>query len=201
MFRYLITVTVLYTLFISHGETSDWTPVPTTVGKSVAFDLQAHPLEIKAKPDGKVEVYFEGDQGRTAGGLKLDLTGNKFTVMNCNKEQVAGTTFCKKSENIWRVTKVGSTGIEVTCNGDAMFNLEFSKANCDEDPSWADSWNTPTTELKFFETAAIAYRPAPADNKDDDNKDKKQLSGANRDRGSFGFLATVFIAGATLWGF
>lgn len=199
MFRYLITVTVLYTLFISHGETSDWTPVPTTVGKSVAFDLQAHPLEIKAKPDGKVEVYFEGDQGRTAGGLKLDLTGNKFTVMNCNKEQVAGTTFCKKSENIWRVTKVGSTGVEVTCNGDAMINLEFSAVNCDEDSSWASKWEVPITGMKFNgPTAAIAYRPAPADENDDD---KKQLSGANRDRGSFLCLATVLIAGVTLWRF
>jgi hypothetical protein len=199
MFRYLITVIVLFTLSISLGETSDWTPVPATMMTNVAFDLQAHPLEIKVKPNGMFVVFFEGDQGSEAGGLSLDLSNNEFRVLNCNKLKAATTTFCKKPENIWRITKVGSTGIEVTCNGNAMINLEFSNANCYEDSSWADKWKTPTTEIKFGFSSAIAYRPAPVDKKDDD---KKQLSGANRDRDSFGCLATVFIAGrATLWGF
>jgi hypothetical protein len=197
MFRYLITVTVIFTLSISLGETNDWTSV--VANNRVDFDLQATPLEIKAKPAGTVDVVFEGDQGRPAGGLTLLLDRNEFRVHNCNKRKAATTTFCKEGENIWRVTKVDSTGVEVTCNGDAMINLEFSADNCDEDSSWASKWELPITGMKFNgPSAAIAYRPAPADDKDDD---KKQLSGANKDRGSFLCLATVFIAWATLWGF
>jgi len=197
MFRCLITVTVIFTLSISLGGTNDWTSV--VADNRVDFDLQANPLEIKAKPAGRVEVVFEGDQGRPAGGLTLLLNENEFRVHNCNKRKAAPTTFCKEAENIWRVTKVGSTGVEVTCNGDAMINLEFSAVNCDEDSSWASKWEVPITGMKFNgPTAAIAYRPAPADENDDD---KKQLSGANRDRGSFLCLATVLIAGVTLWRF
>jgi hypothetical protein len=199
MLRYLIYP--LLTLSISLGETDDWKAVPSTEMTRFDFDLEAHPLEIKAKPE-TFDLFFEGPQNLPAGGLSFVYAENKFQVLYCNKKKAPTTPFCRKAENIWRITKVGSTRIEVTCNGDAWLNFEFSNANCDEDSAWADTWTRPTLKIKFGYFGAIATRiGAPADNKNDDNKDKEQLSGANRDRGSFGFLATVFIAGATLWGF
>ena len=149
---------------------------PTSFRTNVYYDLEKVPLEIKtnnnsahADEELNVRFYRYSQIGyQPAGGVAITVSSTPmYFIYMCSYWADLQTTLPTAAENMWKITKDGSSGIRllIHCNGVLVLDFQLSDQTCTDsrfrNGIWNTYWSKDVTALEFYQSqnTDCSYRP------------------------------------------